>query len=135
MTREDPHQRSHIMRQVKSQDTKPEMQIRRWLHAAGYRYRLHRDDLPGKPDIVFAKYKKVIFVNGCFWHGHPCKRGARLPKNNEAYWRAKIDRNAARDARNTALLRSKGWRVHIIWECELKNKEKLWKDLTTFLDG
>lgn len=115
----DP-QRSSIMRAVKSKDTKPEMVVRRLVHGLGYRYRLHVDILPGKPDLVFTKRRKVIFVHGCFWHGHDCRRGARRPTTNGEYWKAKISRNIQRDAENYCILRQKGWEVIIVWECETK---------------
>lgn len=115
-----PAERSAIMRQVKSEGGKPEWLVRRTLHALGYRYRLHGKELPGKPDLVFASRRAAIFVHGCFWHGHDCARGAREPKTNTAYWRAKIARNRARDEANAAALAASGWRVLILWECELK---------------
>ena len=109
------------MRAVKSKNTKPEMIVRKTLHALGYRYRLNVKTLPGSPDLVFPKYRAVIFVHGCFWHGHACKRGARLPKTNQDYWRKKIARNVARDAKNSEALRALGWRVITLWECELNS--------------
>ena len=115
-----PQKRSEVMRAVKSSDTKPELALRKALHALGYRYRLHVKDLPGKPDLVFPKYRTVIFVHGCFWHGHACKRGARVPKSNVDYWVEKIARNKARDRKNAAALRKLGWRVITLWECKLK---------------
>ncbi|MHA7872696.1 MAG: very short patch repair endonuclease [Hyphococcus sp.] len=116
-----PDKRSAVMRAVKSSDTKPERALRKALHALGYRYRLHVKGLPGKPDLVFPKYRTVIFVHGCFWHGHDCKRGARTPKSNASYWRDKIAGNKARDERNAAALRALGWRVVTVWECEIKD--------------
>lgn len=115
-----PQQRHDCMAAVKGKDTKPEMLVRRFLHAAGFRYGLHNRRLPGTPDIVLRKHKTVIFVNGCFWHGHEGCKYAHLPQTNAEFWRAKIERNRARDARDTATLRSQGWRVIVIWECELK---------------
>lgn len=115
-----PEKRSEVMRAVKSGDTKPELALRKALHALGYRYRLHVKDLPGKPDLVLPKYRTVIFVHGCFWHGHSCKRGARVPKSNIDYWVEKIARNKARDRKNAAALRKLGWRVITLWECQLK---------------
>jgi DNA mismatch endonuclease (patch repair protein) len=112
------------MRAVKAKDTTPEMQVRRFVHSLGFRYRLHRKDLPGKPDLVFAKLKSVIFVNGCFWHGHSCKRGCRVPKTNRSYWVKKIAGNAERDAANLRDLKPLGWRSLIVWECELTGKRK-----------
>ena len=108
------------MRAVKSKDTKPEIALRKALFALGLRYRLNVKELPGKPDLVFPKHKTVIFVHGCFWHGHRCKRGARAPKSNAEYWSAKIARNKARDKKNAAALKKLGWRVVTVWECELK---------------
>ncbi len=107
------------MRRVKSANTKPEMRVRRWLHARGFRFRLHRKDLPGKPDIVLPKYRTVIFVHGCFWHGHPGCKAADLPASNREYWEAKIGRNVERDRRTRRLLREQGWRVMVVWECKL----------------
>lgn len=113
-------QRSAIMRAVKSKDTKPEMIVRRLVHGMGYRYRLHGPGLSGKPDLVFAGRRKVIFVHGCFWHGHDCPRGARTPKANREYWEAKIARNVQRDAADVTALLKEGWQVMPIWECETK---------------
>lgn len=126
-------QRSEIMRAVKGRDTKPEMIVRGLLHRMGYRYRLHRTDLPGKPDIVFTSRKKVIFVHGCFWHGHSCKRGSRQPKSNVEYWRAKIDRNVERFASQLEELINSGWVALTLWECELGDVEYLEKVLQNFL--
>jgi len=128
----DP-QRSRIMRTVKSVDTGPEMIVRRMLHKLGYRYRLHRKDLPGKPDLVFPSRKAVIFVHGCFWHGHDCKRGARTPKTNTQYWTDKIRRNVERDAQAIIDLKAAGWRVLVIWECELKDIDRLRSRSVAFL--
>jgi DNA mismatch endonuclease (patch repair protein) len=125
--------RSRIMRAVKSQNTAPEKFVRSLLHSLGFRYRLHRKDLPGKPDIVFPARGKVIFVHGCFWHGHTCRRGARTPKNNADYWIAKIERNRVRDKINVEKLRNEGWQVLMIWECEIGNREVLANRLTDFL--
>jgi DNA mismatch endonuclease (patch repair protein) len=128
-----PEKRSEIMRAVKGKDTAPELKLRRALFARGLRYRLHRNDLPGKPDLVFPRYKSVIFVHGCFWHGHDCARGARPPKSNTKYWRDKIARNKARDVEQTALLKQLGWRVHTIWECQLKEIDLVASDLEASL--
>ena len=124
MTRQtiDP-KRSATMRAVKSEDTAPEMMVRRYVHSLGYRFRLHRKDLPGKPDLIFPRLNSAIFVHGCFWHGHDCPRGARLPKENAEYWHRKIGRNAERDKKTLRLLRSLGWNVLVIWECELRKDE------------
>jgi len=128
-------ERSRIMRAVKSTDTAPEMTVRRLVHRMGYRFRLHRKDLPGKPDLVFSKLHKVIFVNGCFWHGHQCARGARPPKANAAYWRFKIARNRTRDTTNYADLQRGGWRSTVVWECELRNPMQVKRRLARFLQA
>jgi DNA mismatch endonuclease (patch repair protein) len=122
------------MRAVKSRDTSPEMKVRALLRAIAPGYRLHRAELPGKPDIAYVGRKRAIFVHGCFWHGHDCARGARDPKANAAYWRAKIDRNRARDGRNLESLQALGWRAMVVWECELKDEAALRARLAAFLD-
>jgi DNA mismatch endonuclease, patch repair protein len=127
--------RSRTMRAVRSKDTTPELKIRRILHGAGYRFRLHRKDLPGSPDLTFPARKAVVFVHGCFWHGHDCKRGARVPKTNSDYWTAKIARNVARDARDFEALNVLGWRVAAVWECELKEPQALLARVSNFLEG
>ena len=113
------------MRRVKGRDTGPELKVRRLLWGAGYRYRLQRKDLPGRPDIVLAGRRAAVFVHGCFWHGHDCPRGARQPKANADYWTAKISRNVERDARVQAELAAGGWRPVVVWECELKDPTAL----------
>jgi DNA mismatch endonuclease (patch repair protein) len=123
------------MRAVKSKDTAPELRVRRLLHGMGYRYRLHRKDLPGHPDLVFAGRKAVIFIHGCFWHGHDCRRGARMPKTNADYWTMKIGRNRERDARALNALAEQGWRALTLWECELKDESALRQTLRAFLDA
>jgi len=128
-----PHERSAIMRAVKSRDTAPELIVRRAAHGLGYRYSLTRKDLPGKPDLAFVSRRKAIFVHGCFWHGHDCKRGARAPRANAAYWSAKIARNTARDARSVSELSALGWSALVIWECELKDAAALGARLRAFL--
>ena len=115
-----PEQRQRNMSAIKGKDTKPEIQVRKALHALGYRFRLHRKDLPGKPDIVLPKYKTVIFVNGCFWHRHPGCKYASTPSTNSDFWNAKFEENTARDKRNYAQLEELGWKVVVIWECEVK---------------
>lgn len=125
--------RSRIMRAVKGRDTAPEMQVRRLVFGLGYRYRLHRKDLPGKPDLVFIGRRKVVFVHGCFWHGHDCRRGCRTPKTNVNYWRNKLARNRARDAANVAALETKDWRVLVIWECDLRRNVQITSRLRRFL--
>jgi DNA mismatch endonuclease (patch repair protein) len=131
--KETPELRSRIMRAVKARDTAPEMAVRRMTHRMGYRFRLHRKDLPGTPDLVFPKLGKVVLVHGCFWHGHNCSRGARIPLTNVEYWRAKISRNIARDIANLTALKAEGWRAAVVWECELKNLSLLHKRLARFL--
>jgi DNA mismatch endonuclease, patch repair protein len=127
--------RSEIMRAVKSKDTTPEMIERRLIHRMGYRYRIHLGDLPGKPDIVFPGRRKIIFVNGCFWHGHSCHRGARQPKTNSDYWRTKIDNNIKRDSLHLQALQTAGWHVLTVWECDssTKSRNALTEMLTDFL--
>jgi DNA mismatch endonuclease (patch repair protein) len=131
--KEDPETRSRTMRAVKGKNTTPELVVRRLVHSMGYRYRLHRQDLPGKPDMVFPRLRKIIFVHGCFWHGHDCARGARMPKANQDYWQKKISGNSSRDASSIAALRSQGWRVAVIWECELKDMAQVKGRLVKFL--
>lgn len=123
------------MRAVKSADTGPERAVRAAVCAAGFRrrYRLDGGRLPGKPDLVFASLRKVVFVHGCFWHGHDCKRGARTPKTNAAYWRAKIARNRDRDAAALSALKRASWRALVVWECETRDAEKLRRALGAFL--
>jgi DNA mismatch endonuclease (patch repair protein) len=113
------------MRRVKARDTTPERLVRALLTQLGVRYRLHRAELPGRPDIVMASRKLAILIHGCFWHGHDCARGARVPKQNSDYWLAKIGRNRARDADSLARLTALGWRVETVWECEMKDKAAL----------
>jgi len=112
------------MAQVKSKNTTPEMAVRKAAHALGLRFRLHRSDLPGKPDLVFTRWRTALFVNGCFWHSHHCKR-ARLPKTNVAYWTKKLERNALRDKETARRLDKSGWRCAVIWECQAKDPDKL----------
>jgi DNA mismatch endonuclease (patch repair protein) len=125
-----PEKRSSVMRRVKGKNTRPEMQVRRLLTRMGLRYRLHRKDLPGKPDIVMPGRKLAVFVHGCFWHGHDCARGARVPKANRDYWLSKVGRNRARDLEETAALEACGWRVLTVWECTLKDEAKLEATIT-----
>jgi DNA mismatch endonuclease (patch repair protein) len=131
----EPEKRSAVMRAVKSSDTAPERAVRAAVRALGFgrRYRLNGAHLPGKPDLVFSALNKVVFVHGCFWHGHACKRGARQPKDNAAYWRAKIARNRARDAASLRALRAEGWRTLVVWECETRDESALSRKLTRFL--
>ncbi len=120
-----PYERSAVMRAVKSRDTGPERAVRAILHKIAPGYRLNRADLPGKPDIVYGRLRLAIFVHGCFWHGHDCPRGARMPKANAGYWRAKIARNRARDEKNLAAYGAMGWRALVVYECELKEPASL----------
>ena len=121
----DPEQRSAVMRAVKSRDTGPELKVRRAAHALGLRFRLNRADLPGKPDLVFPAKRTALFVHGCFWHGHDCPRGARMPKNNRDYWQAKISGNMARDEASLAALKKLGWTPRVIWECQTRDDAAL----------
>lgn len=137
MDKIDPVRRSNNMRQIHSKDTKPEVIVRSLTHRLGYRFRLHRKDLPGKPDLVFGPRRKVIFVHGCFWHQHSkasCLDG-RLPKSNSDYWHAKLRKNIERDTVNRAKLNKMGWRSLVLWECQLRNEEKLGRWIKKFLDG
>jgi len=123
------------MSRVSGKNTKPEIAVRSALHKMGYRFRLHRKDLPGKPDITLPKYKKVIFVHGCFWHGHPgCSRSKR-PVTNQEFWREKLDKNIERDKVNVNALIQLGWDVLTIWSCEVKNRKKLKSKLLSFLES
>ena len=125
-----PDQRSAVMRAVKSQNTTPELAVRRAAHALGLRFRLNRNDLPGKPDLVFPARRAALFVHGCFWHGHDCARGARMPATNRAYWQAKIGRNMKRDKASLAALKKLGWKGAVIWECETRDQERLGRLIT-----
>lgn len=128
-----PEQRSAVMARVKNRNTTPEKLVRSLLHQMGYRFRLHRKDLPGSPDIVLPRYKSVIFVHGCFWHGHEgCRRGAR-PTSNTEFWNAKIDRNIERDCLAVRSLEEDGWHVLTVWQCEMKNSPELQCRIITFL--
>ena len=125
--------RRRTMQAVKSRDTGPEMLVRRFVHSLGYRYRLHRADLPGKPDLTFPRLRKIIFVHGCFWHGHDCARGARAPKENAEYWRQKIERNRERDKQHIAALQIMGWTILVVWECQLKDRAMIDDRIIRFL--
>lgn len=117
--------RSALMKSVRQKNTTPEMAVRRALHALGYRFRLHRKDLPGTPDIVLPRHRTVVFVHGCFWHRHPGCRLTTTPSNNSEYWRLKFEGNVARDSRKDAALRDLGWRVVTVWECETRDPSVL----------
>jgi DNA mismatch endonuclease, patch repair protein len=123
------------MRRVKGRDTTPELKVRKTLTALGARYRLNRKDLPGSPDIVMPGRRLALFVHGCFWHGHDCARGARVPKANRDYWVAKVGRNRARDAAAEQALAHRGWRVETLWECDLKDAAALEARLRDLLAG
>jgi DNA mismatch endonuclease (patch repair protein) len=128
-----PADRSLRMSLVRSADTKPEMIVRRIVHALGYRFRLHVRGLPGSPDLVFPRHRAAIFVHGCFWHRHSCAMGNRMPKSRVKFWRAKLDGNRRRDRRSISELRHTGWRVLVIWECQTRSQETLRKRLSRFL--
>lgn len=115
-----PAKRSDIMARVRSRNTKPELAVRSMLHRMGYRFRLHRKDLPGKPDVVLPRYRTVVFVHGCFWHQHTGCKKATLPKRNSEFWEAKLKRNIERDEETRRRLESSGWHVLVLWECEVK---------------
>lgn len=128
--------RSELMARIRSKDTRPEMAVRRMLHGEGYRYRLHDKRLPGRPDLVFRRRRKIIFVHGCFWHWHgdqACK-SARLPKSRLEFWMPKLEGNRERDRRVQEALEREGWRFLIVWECEIKDKERVRNKMVTFLD-
>ncbi|MBP0614248.1 very short patch repair endonuclease [Jiella mangrovi] len=130
-----PQQRSKRMSRVRGKDTRPEMSIRKLVHGMGYRYRLHRKDLPGSPDLVFPSRSKVIFVHGCFWHRHPdpdCKL-ARMPKSKLEFWEPKLSKNRVRDVGNEEKLRNMGWECLVIWECEIRNTASLREKIVAFL--
>lgn len=132
-----PEQRRHNMQRVRGRDTKPEMLLRRGLHAKGFRYRLHERNLPGRPDLVFPRYGAVVFVHGCFWHGHGCSR-FRWPATRREFWERKIEANRARDARAIDALKKAGWRVLVVWECALRgpqrwSHEEIFEEVGTFL--
>lgn len=129
-----PEQRSRCMAAVRGKNTKPEIAVRRVLSAMGYRYRLHRRDLPGNPDIVFVARRAVVFVHGCFWHRHTCRFGRAMPATRVEFWRTKFEANVARDRRAKAKLKRLGWRVLVVWECQLKDCEGVAERLRTFLE-
>ena len=131
----EPLQRSARMALVRDKNTKPELLVRSLVHGLGYRYRLHRRDLPGTPDLVFSSREKVIFVHGCFWHRHEGCALARLPKSRLEFWGPKLEGNAVRDKRNRSALRRLGWRVMTIWECQLHNRPQLVSRIRRFLDA
>ena len=127
--------RSEIMSRVRARGTRPEMAVRRLVHGLGYRYRLHGKRLPGRPDLVFAGRRKVIFVHGCFWHRHPGCNLARTPKSRVDFWRTKLDGNRQRDILNERGLRDLGWRSLVVWECELNDLNSVAERVTHFLES
>ena len=132
-----PERRSENMRRIQSKNMKPEIAVRRLVHALGFRFRLHRQDLPGKPDLVLPRHKKIVFVHGCFWHGHgdpACVDGRRQPKSNQDYWLPKLARNKQRDFANLLALQALGWDTAIVWECELRHPDVLARRLRSFID-
>lgn len=133
MTRKSPEAISAQMRRIRKKDTKPELSVRRLVHGMGYRYRLHRRDLPGTPDLVFPSRKKVILVHGCFWHQHDCPLGNRPPKTNRDYWLPKLARNRDRDAKTDRALAALGWTVLVLWECEIREQAVTARRLNRFL--
>ena len=128
-----PEQRSRLMGRVKSRDTTPELIVRRLIHAMGFRYVLHDKRLPGRPDLVFPRFKKIIFVNGCFWHFHEGCRYATIPTSRTEFWQKKLERNRERDAGDLILLTEQGWKVLTIWQCELKNIKSIQERIGRFL--
>lgn len=128
-----PQQRSFNMSRIRYRDTRPEMLVRSLVHRLGYRYRLHKSDLPGKPDVVLVRHKKIIDVYGCFFHMHNCKYGNVTPATNTAFWQTKRRSNVERDVRNQKALRQNGWCVMVVWECETRDLDRLKRKLVTFL--
>ncbi|MDT3377411.1 very short patch repair endonuclease [Labrys neptuniae] len=120
-----PERRSWLMSRVRSKNTSPEIRVRRLAHAMGLRFRLYRNDLPGRPDLVFPRHRAVLFVHGCFWHRHSGCAKASTPKSRMEFWRTKFELNVERDRQNEAMLLALGWRVFIIWECETKSEQKI----------
>ena len=128
-----PAQRRFNMSRIKGKDTKPEMKVRRLVHGLGYRYRLHGKDLPGRPDLIFPRRRKVIFVHGCYWHMHACRYGQVVPKTNTEFWQTKRLSNVSRDERNLTDLAAAGWQTLVLWECELKDEAQLSERIKSFL--
>ncbi|SIN77838.1 T/G mismatch-specific endonuclease [Vannielia litorea] len=133
MDTRSPEQRRRIMQAVKSRNTRPEVLVRSLLHAQGYRFRLHRNDLPGKPDIVLPKYRKIILVHGCFWHAHGCAKG-QPPKSRQDYWLPKLAANVRRDTAKTGQLEAMGWTVLVVWQCQTRDRAALAERLQQFVD-
>ena len=131
----DRKKRSEIMSRVRGRDTEPEMIVRKIAHGLGFRFRLHRRDLPGSPDLVFPKHRAVIMVHGCFWHRHPGCKYASSPKTRVRFWEDKFEGNVVRDRRNEGALEELGWRVMVIWECETRDREAVAERIVGFLRG
>ena len=129
-----PEQRRRNMSAIKGKDTKPEMVVRKLVHGMGFRYRLHRKDLPGKPDLVFPRLRKVILIHGCYWHIHDCRYGRVVPKTNAEFWQTKRQSNVVRDQKNLADLAEAGWEVLVLWECEIRHPNDLVERIRTFLE-
>lgn len=129
-----PRERSERMARIKAKNTTPEMKLRKLVYGMGFRYRIHDRRLPGRPDLVFQGRRAVIFIHGCFWHRHSGCRLARIPKSNVEFWSNKLEKNRLRDARNIASLEALGWRVLVIWECEIKNDDRMKNTIKMFLD-
>ncbi|MCU1263793.1 MAG: vsr [Acidobacteria bacterium] len=130
-----PKQRSFNMSRIRNRDTRPEMIVRSIVHRMGYRYRLHKNDLPGKPDVVLVRHRKIIDVHGCFFHMHKCRYGSVVPATNAEFWQTKRLSNVERDRRNLNALRREGWHVMVVWECETRNSERLARRLGRFLES
>lgn len=130
-----PEKRSWIMAQIKGKDTLPELAVRSMAHSMGFRFRLHSAALPGKPDLVFPRLGRVVLVHGCFWHGHRCREGCRIPKSNQSYWISKIAANKVRDGLVRRRLRRAGWAVLVVWECQLRSPERVHSRLWAFLSA
>lgn len=130
-----PEQRQRCMSAIKGKDTKPELIVRRMVHAMGFRYSLHKKQLPGRPDLVLTRLRKIIFVNGCFWHMHNCRYGRVTPKTNAAFWQKKRETNRERDRRKRRELRKQGWNILVVWECQTKNSNDLADRLRNFLEA
>ncbi len=128
-------ERSERMRRIRGKDTSPERQVRSILHRMGYRFRLHAKDLPGRPDIVLPRFRTVIQVHGCFWHRHRGCKVATTPKSNTAFWQAKFEANVARDRRNAARLRRQGWSVITVWECQVRDEDRVARRLASCLEA
>jgi DNA mismatch endonuclease (patch repair protein) len=135
MDRLAPEQRSRLMARIRGRDTGPELFVRSFLHRRGLRFRLHVGGLPGRPDLVLPRYRAAIFVHGCFWHGHTCRAGSVRPKTNARFWAEKLARNRERDRRSIAALRRAGWRVLVVWECSLRDADRLEARIGRWLAG